>query len=183
MSEDLFSTIDAESAHRILESGAPGRLVDVREAGEVETIRVEGALNLPLSRLPELAGGLDPKVPVYLLCRSGSRAASAASKLKALGHRDVFVVRGGLNAWMSSGKPVVHGERKVWSLERQVRFVAGLMAFSGAALGFTVDPRWFYLSGFVGLGLMFAGVTDICTMALILAKMPWNKGSAPSCDK
>lgn len=183
MSEDLFSVIDAESAHRLLESGAPGRLVDVREAGEVETIRVEGAVNIPLSRLKETAGSLDPQVPVYLLCRSGSRAASAASQLKALGHRDVFVVTGGLNAWMSSGKPVVHGGRKVWSLERQVRFVAGLMAFGGAALGFTVSPRWFYLSGFVGLGLMFAGVTDICTMALILARMPWNKGSAASCGK
>ena len=183
MSEDLFSVIDADSAHRLLESGSPGRLVDVREAGEVDTVRVEGALNLPLSRLKELAGGLDPKVPVYLLCRSGSRAASAASQLKSLGHRDVFVVTGGLNAWMSSGKPVVHGERKVWSLERQVRFVAGLLAFGGAVLGFTVSPRWFYLSGFVGLGLMFAGVTDICTMALILARMPWNKGSGASCGK
>lgn len=183
MSEDLFSTIDADSAHRILESGAPGQLVDVREPGEVDTLRVEGALNLPLSRLKELASRLDPRAPVYLLCRSGSRAASAASQLKALGHRDVFVVSGGLNAWMSSGKPVVHGERRVWSLERQVRFVAGLMAFGGAVLGFTVSPRWFYLSGFVGLGLMFAGVTDICTMALILARMPWNKGSGDSCGR
>jgi hypothetical protein len=64
-----------------------------------------------------------------------------------------------------------------------VRFAAGLLAFSGAALGFTVDPRWFHLSGFVGLGLMFAGATDICTMALILAKMPWNRGSGASCGK
>jgi len=183
MSEDLFSVIDPDSAHRILGSGTPGQLVDVREAGEVDTVRVEGALNLPLSRLKELAGRLDPKVPVYLLCRSGSRAASAASQLKALGHRDVFVVGGGLNAWMSSGKPVVHGERKVWSLERQVRFVAGFLAFGGAVLGFTVSPRWFYLSGFVGAGLMFAGVTDICTMALILARMPWNKGSGGSCGR
>lgn len=181
MSGKPYGFIDAEAAHRALETKAPGRLVDVREAGEVDTIRVEGALNLPLSRLKELAGRLDPEVPVYLLCRSGSRAASAASQLKSLGHRDVFVVDGGLNAWMSSGKPVVRGGRRVWSLERQVRFVAGLLAFGGAVLGFTAGPRWFYLSGFVGLGLMFAGVTDICTMALILARMPWNKGSGGSC--
>lgn len=183
MSEELYSTIDPESAHRILASEAPGQLVDVREAGEVETIRIEGALNLPLSRLQELAGRLDPKVPVYLLCRSGSRAASAAARLKSLGHRDVFVISGGLNAWMSSGKPVVHGERKVWSLERQVRFVAGLMVLAGVALGAAVDRRWLFLSGFVGAGLMFSAVTDICTMALLLAKMPWNKGSGGSCGR
>lgn len=181
MSQDLFAAIDPASAHRILDSKAPGQFVDVREPGEVDTIRVEGALNLPLSSLEELAGRLDPKIPTYLLCRSGSRAASAASRLKALGHRDVFVVEGGLNAWISSGKPVVHGARKVWSLERQVRVAAGFLAFGGVVLGFTVSPRWFYLSGFVGLGLMFAGVTDICTMALILARMPWNKGSGASC--
>ena len=183
MSAKPYDFIDAGAAHRLLETNARGQFVDVREVSEVDAVRVEGALNLPLSRLKELAGRLDPKVPVYLLCRSGSRAASAASQLKSLGHRDVFVVSGGLNAWMSSGKPVVHGERKVWSLERQVRFVAGLLAFGGAVLGFTVSPRWFYLSGFVGLGLMFAGVTDICTMALILAKMPWNKGSGSSCGR
>jgi hypothetical protein len=45
---------------------------------------------------------------------------------------------------------------------------------AGAALAFTVDANWLFLSAFVGLGLTFAGLTDICPMAEILAKMPWN---------
>jgi rhodanese-related sulfurtransferase len=98
MSGDRFSTIDPDSAHRILASKAPGQLVDVREPGEVDSLRVEGAINLPLSRLRELAARLDPQVPVYLLCHSGTRAASAASQLESLGHRDVFVINGGLSA-------------------------------------------------------------------------------------
>lgn len=64
---------------------------------------------------------------------------------------------------MPSDKPVVHGGRKVWSLARQILFVSDFPTFSGAALD-----------------LMFANVTDTCTMAFILAKMPWNKSS---CDK
>jgi hypothetical protein len=38
-----------------------------------------------------------------------------------------------------------------------------------------VDFRFIWLSGFVGAGLIFAGVTDFCGMGLLLARMPWNK--------
>ena len=177
MSGKPYGHIDAEAAHRAVETKGAGQLVDVREVGEVDTIRVEGALNIPLSRLSELAARLDRGIPVYLLCRSGSRAASAAARLKDLGHTDIFVVRGGLDAWMASSKPVVHGESRVWSMERQVRFAAGLFVFAGLALGLTIHRRWLFLSGFVSAGLMFSAVTDTCTMALVLARLPWNRGS------
>jgi hypothetical protein len=49
------------------------------------------------------------------------------------------------------------------------------MALLGVVLGSWVDPLWFFLSGFVGAGLIFAGVTDWCGMGLFLAKMPWNQ--------
>ena len=57
---------------------------------------------------------------------------------------------------------------------RQVRLGAGLLVLTGAALAFTVDVNWLFLSAFVGGGLTFAGLTDICPMAEILGKMPWN---------
>lgn len=177
MSDKPYVFIDADAAHRALETKGAGQLVDVREVGEVDTIRVEGALNVPLSRLSELAPRLDKGAPVYLLCRSGSRAASAAAQLKELGHRDILVVRGGLDAWAAAGKPVVHGERRVWSMERQVRFAAGLLVFAGLALGLSINRRWLLLSGFVSAGLMFSAVTDTCAMALVLARLPWNRGS------
>lgn len=177
MSEKSYALIEPEAAHRALEDKGAGQLVDVREVGEVDTIRVEGALNLPLSRLRELAGRLDRSAPVYLLCRSGSRAASAAAQLKALGHGDILVVRGGLDAWMASGKPVVRGASRVWSMERQVRFAAGLLVFIGTTAGLMADHRWFFLPGFVSLGLMFSAATDTCAMALVLARLPWNQGS------
>ncbi len=31
------------------------------------------------------------------------------------------------------------------------------------------------LSGFVGSGLVFAGITDTCALGMLLAKMPWNQ--------
>lgn len=119
---------------------------------------------------------IDPARPVYVLCRSGARATTAANAISAAGHANVHVIEGGIVACEASGIPVRKGE--VMSLERQVRVAAGLFVMAGVALGALVSP-WFYaLSGFVGAGLVFAGVTDSCGMAFVLAKAPWNKGLA-----
>ena len=40
------------------------------------------------------------------------------------------------------------------------------------------EPAFLFLSGFVGAGLMFAGITDTCAMAMLLAKLPYNQKSA-----
>ena len=62
------------------------------------------------------------------------------------------------------------------SLERQVRICAGALVVLGVALAwFTQIQAWTLLSGFIGAGLVFAGVTDTCGMAMMLAKMPWNQ--------
>lgn len=80
-------------------------------------------------------------------------------------------------AWDKAGLPVVRGQG-VMSLDRQVRVAAGFLAFCGAVMALTLDPRWALLSGVVGLGLMHAGITNSCMMGLILARMPWNQVKA-----
>jgi hypothetical protein len=42
-------------------------------------------------------------------------------------------------------------------------------------LGWLLHPLLYLLAAFVGAGLVFAGVTDTCGMAMLLAKMPWNQ--------
>jgi hypothetical protein len=63
----------------------------------------------------------------------------------------------------------------VISLERQVRITAGALVVIGVALGWFVHPGFYGLSAFIGAGLVFAGVTDICGLCVLLAKLPWNK--------
>jgi rhodanese-related sulfurtransferase len=168
--------VSPQEAHRAFAAGGV-QLVDVREVVESDAERVEGALNLPLSRFGELAGQVDPSKPVYLLCRSGSRAADAAARLEKLGHRTVRVVDGGLSAWSASGAPTVKGTARVWALDRQVRFVAGSLVTLGFALAHFVDPRFVALSALVGLALAVTAALDICPMAVLLGRMPWNQGS------
>jgi rhodanese-related sulfurtransferase len=160
-------------------SARPGvRLIDVRTPVEYAEVHAEGAKLVPLDVL-------DPKAvmgdrngsagePVYVLCKSGARAAKAVERFRAAGFDNVFSVEGGTQAWERAGLPVVRGE-KVMSLERQVRLGAGSLVLLGVLLGWLVHPAFFGLSAFVGVGLVFAGVTDRCGMGLLLAKMPWNR--------
>jgi hypothetical protein len=84
------------------------------------------------------------------------------------------VIEGGLSSLKQQGLATEQGQGKVISLERQVRIVAGLLVLIGVVLG-TWYNLWFYgLSGFVGAGLAFAGITDTCAMGMALARMPWN---------
>ena len=93
------------------------QLVDVREGFEFESEKIPGCHHFPLSSLNENSlGNLDKDKPVYLVCKSGSRAAAAAERLKSYGFQEIHVMEGGLNAWRAAGKPIVEGAIKRWSL-------------------------------------------------------------------
>jgi len=161
-------------------------LIDVRMPTEFREVHATYAKNYPLD-------GLDPTAiassrngrsdqPLYVICKSGTRSSMAVQKFIAAGISNVVNVEGGTTAWAAEGLPVVRGKKAI-SLERQVRILAGLLGFLGAALGFFVHPYFIGLSAFIGAGLMFAGITDSCGMGLMLSKMPWNQsrdGSACS---
>ncbi len=155
--------------------GGTAHLIDVRSPAEYRTVHAEGAQLVPLDQFDpaRVQASIPPGLTVHLLCKSGGRAQQAAQRLADAGCPCV-VVEGGTEAWIAAGLPVVRGQATM-SLERQVRIVAGGLVLLGVALGYTVHPYWFGLSGFVGAGLMFAGITDTCMMGLLLAKMPWNR--------
>ena len=155
--------------------------LDVREPAEIAAERIPGLRQAPLSSLDSHVGSLRAAHPVYVVCRSGRRAETAALRLKALGHADVRVLQGGLIGWTAAGLPVEIGSSRVWSLERQVRFAAGSLVVLGLLLAAVVHPAFVALSGFVGAGLVFSAVTDTCGMALILARMPWNQRAPAKC--
>lgn len=149
--------------------------LDVREPAEVAAEWIPGLRPAPLSALDSHLGSLTVSEPVFVVCRSGQRAATAALRLKERGHQDVRVLQGGLLAWQAAGLAVERGPSRVWSLERQVRFAAGSLVVLGILLAAVVDPAFVVLSGFVGAGLVFSAVTDTCGMAMVLARMPWNQ--------
>jgi rhodanese-related sulfurtransferase len=159
----------------LLARQADCQVIDVREYAEYETERIDGAKLVPLSALEQNAPAIDGTKPIYVMCRSGQRAAQAAQRLTQMGFKNPTVVEGGMLAWSAAGLPVEKGTSKVWSLERQVRFTAGLIVLIGVLLAVFVHPYFIALSGFIGAGLVFAAATDTCAMGMMLARMPWNQ--------
>ncbi|HUS06476.1 MAG TPA: rhodanese-like domain-containing protein [Bryobacteraceae bacterium] len=156
--------------------------VDVREFPEFAAGAIRGSRIVPLATLSEKAASWDRKEPLLLVCRSGRRAMQGAETLERLGFQDLQVLDGGIDAWSKAGLPLQTLTKRPWSLERQVRVIAGALVFVFTVLGLTVS-QWFNAATiFVGSGLVFAGVSDVCLMATVLGKAPWNRVDAANFD-
>lgn len=181
-----MQTISPRQLFELQKKDANLPLIDVRTPAEHAELHVPGVHLMPLDRLDatRLAGtnGFKKDAPVYVLCRSGSRATQAAEKLEKEGFAQPCVVEGGTLAWAEAGLPVNRSGSKTMSLERQVRISAGAIVLTGVLLAQFVNPAFMWLSGFVGAGLMFAGITDTCAMGMLIAKLPWNQRGSGSCN-
>jgi rhodanese-related sulfurtransferase len=170
----MISTVSAERLRENIE--AYRKLIDVRSASEFATGHVAGAVNVPMeqveNRMADIGSG-----PVVLICEAGSRARIVAGWLES--RQPVSVLSGGTAAWRKAGLPLITCAPCPWTLERQVRLAAGLIVLIGTLLAALVNLNWVYLAMFVGAGLTFAGATNICGMAVVLARMPWNRDAKP----
>jgi len=165
-----LQTIDPVTAKRLIDNGA--LLVDISEPDEHARERVPGARNTPLSRLGSLPA--DAKAIVFH-CRSGARTSANAARLAAAAGCESYLLEGGIDAWKKAGLPVATDRGQPIEIMRQVQITAGALVLAGVLLGIWVAPAFLALSGFVGAGLMFAGISGWCGMARLLGLMPWNR--------
>lgn len=89
-------------------------LVDVRSIEEHDSGAIPGTdANIDFremaQRHKELGAGFDDHIVVY--CQSGKRSNIAADTLTELGYRNVYNVRGSMNAWLQAGFPLAGGRR------------------------------------------------------------------------
>lgn len=172
-----LKTISPARAADLVREGAV--LVDIREADEHARERIPGARHHALSRL-------DADTPVrpgdklmVFHCRSGARTKGNAERLAAASPEcESYILEGGLDAWKKAGLPVTLDRSQPIDMMRQVQIVAGSLVLTGVVLGALVAPGFYALSGFIGAGLLFAGVSGFCGMAHLLAWMPWNRRNA-----
>ncbi|MBI3966245.1 MAG: rhodanese-like domain-containing protein [Chloroflexi bacterium] len=157
------------------------KILDVRTPGEFESAHIPGSYNVPLDQLAEhryeIRAGVD--TPIVVVCRSGMRARQAEQLLREADLTQLHVLDGGLAAWESAGLDIRKGRTR-WSLERQVRAAAGALALLGGLGSLFVWRPLIAIPTFVGAGLLFAGVTDTCTMGRLLARLPYNRDA--TCD-
>jgi len=132
-------------------------LIDVRTPVEFNIQHIEGAALIPLDEFTE----------------EGFKSACEDDDSEDL-QKKVSVLEGGMDAWESAGGDTVEGEGCKIPLERQVLIGAGsiiILAFLLAHVHYIFG----YLSLIVAGGLIYAGLTGTCGLAMVLSNMPWNK--------
>lgn len=151
-------------------------VIDVREPAEHASHNIEGAKLLPLNMinkqtLPNSAG---KKIVIH--CHSGNRSSKACMKLIAEDPAlELYNLEGGIAAWRAIGHDVQSSGRVVLPLDRQVQCTIGSLVLVGSLLSYFVNPLFFLFTSFIGAGLVFAGLSGFCGLAILLSKMPWNQ--------
>lgn len=164
--------INPQTARQWLDEGA--LLVDIREPDEYAREHIANSRSMPLSHWQ--SGQLQEAArKIIFHCRSGQRTRQNATHLASSIASDIYLLEGGLDAWKQAGLPTEKVAGQPLELMRQVQIIAGSLTLLGVLLGFTLSPAFFWLSGFVGAGLLFAGISGFCGMARLLMLMPWNR--------
>lgn len=169
-----LKTISPERAAELVRAGAV--LVDVRDADEHARERIPGARHHALTSIDRDSPARSGDDVLIFHCRSGARTMGNAARLAAAAEDcEVYILDGGLEAWKKAGLPVALDRSQPIDIIRQVQIAAGSLVLLGVVFGALVAPAFYALSGFVGAGLLFAGVSGFCGMARLLGVMPWNK--------
>ena len=92
--------IKPEDARKMLESGNPPALIDVREPDEFASGHIPNAVDVPLGDVVNgvIRLGIPKDQPIMVYCRTGRRSSEAASKLQGAGYQKIYDL-GGITDW------------------------------------------------------------------------------------
>ena len=96
----MYEQITAEEAKKIMDSGAPHIVLDVREQDEYDEGHIPNAILIPYTEIDTMAEGIltDKDAQILVYCRSGRRSKIAAESLANLGYTNVKEF-GGIIDW------------------------------------------------------------------------------------
>ncbi len=83
-------------------------IVDVRTPEEYAEGHIANAKNIKWNSADFEAqiNQLDKSKPVYVYCQKGARCAEAATKMRSIGFKDVYELKGGLSNWEKTRLPL-----------------------------------------------------------------------------
>ena len=152
------------------------KIFDIREPDEYQREHIIGAQNIPLSVLESYDfNNIKDTGTIVFYCQAGNSTRQCEPKLQGLPFQQVMILDGGISAWKKIGCVVAKNENAPLPIMRQVQIIAGILIILGVGLSFLISPYFALLSGLVGVGLTFAGITGFCGMANLLMKLPYNQ--------
>jgi hydroxyacylglutathione hydrolase len=99
--------ISVDELERRIKEGTAEQLLDVRRPGEWTSGHIKQAVHIPLNKLRENVGRLDPEKKTTAICAGGFRSSAATSVLEQQGFLQITNVVGGMNAWTKANLDVV----------------------------------------------------------------------------
>jgi glyoxylase-like metal-dependent hydrolase (beta-lactamase superfamily II) len=103
---DGWDRLGPAELQALLDSAEPPVVIDVRTEREHAAKKIEGSVNLPLSRLAGSASSLDRDRSYVVHCAGGYRSAIAASILQREGFPGIAELAGGVAAWQAAKMPL-----------------------------------------------------------------------------
>jgi NADPH-dependent 2,4-dienoyl-CoA reductase/sulfur reductase-like enzyme/rhodanese-related sulfurtransferase len=97
--DGLMEGITPAQVLELLDKGDDLTLLDVRSPAELEMMRIEGSVHIPLGALRKRLTELDKNKPIIAFCKVSLRGYEAALILNKAGFRDVKVMDGGILMW------------------------------------------------------------------------------------
>lgn len=76
-----------------------GQVIDLRDSAEFDRSHILGARNMPFAQFELYQGSLRKDAPVYLYDTSKAMPIRIASRLKKLGFKDIYILKGGFSKW------------------------------------------------------------------------------------
>ena len=95
----MVAEVTVEELKALVDAGRTPRVIDVREAHELEISSLPFAEHMPMDAVPVRYTSLDPDTPLVVMCRSGGRSMQVARFLEARGFRSVSNLTGGIMSW------------------------------------------------------------------------------------
>ena len=105
----MIEHVSVDELKTILDSKTDFNIIDVREIPEYESVRISNSILVSLSVFNENINLIDKNASNYFLCGVGKRALKAAEYLSSLGYKNLYVIDGGIKAWIEAGYPVECG--------------------------------------------------------------------------
>ncbi|RAP38989.1 sulfurtransferase [Candidatus Marinamargulisbacteria bacterium SCGC AAA071-K20] len=173
--DNLMKTITVKELRELMERNKALKVVDIRTPAENRAVRFEGSDNLPVENIMEHLDELKLHERVYVSCNSGNRSKMVCEDLALHGLTNLVNVEGGIQEWIKEGLPVIRTKKWSMPIMQQVMVIAGSLILTGVVASVYLYTHFIFLSGAVGLGLLYAGLSGNCYMTKVLSKMPWNK--------
>lgn len=168
--------IQPKEAAKLIREGAV--CIDIRNKDEYAQKHIAQAINVPIDQFGASVLPLQGAKAVIYHCKTGHRTQMNIQKIEANTSCPGYIMEGGLDAWEKANLPVQYDKSQPISLQRQVQIVAGSLILVGVVLGAALTPLFYLLSGVIGAGLLFAGISGTCGLAYLFMKMPWNRINA-----